>query len=460
MSLSVAPASQDAPALLRWRRDQMRRRQRARLGFWRSLGRSNRLFPRKLVVTREGKWIIAIALLLGAGAVNTGNNLLYLVLSLTFSVIAVSGILSERNLQHVSVRRRYPREVDVGAVTPLRIEVKNAKQRPALHIEVGEVSDDEDVHVRNGYLLHLAPQEGGHAFAQVRVLRRGPVQTAALQVVTGYPYGFARKARLWIEPAWFVALPNVARVTLPWQGAPARDGELQQPRLGHGDEFRGLRDARPGDPPRDVHWKVSARRDRLIVREWEAQATRAAVVRFAHVAPTPPGQRPRGSTGAPEVDPRTLDAACATVAGLCAALLADGLAVGLQTLQGAVAPVAEPTAAGRAGADGTDQLQRIRRLLADLLPADGRPPAYWPLDDDRWLAACRAADAASRTVGDGLPLRWTSLPLQVACERFDVAFEGRADVATDGEPDVRVRLDGSGAIVAIDRTQRPLGRAA
>ncbi len=42
-------------------------------------------------------------------------------------------------------------------------------------------------------------------------------------------------------------------------------------RPGSGSELLDLRDYRPGDPPRTIAWKVSARRDRLVTKEFESE---------------------------------------------------------------------------------------------------------------------------------------------------------------------------------------------
>src|SRR6185437_3301016 len=44
---------------------------------------------------------------------------------------------------------------------------------------------------------------------------------------------------------------------------------LHQP--GSGSELLDLRDYMPGDPPRTIAWKVSARRDRLVTKEFESE---------------------------------------------------------------------------------------------------------------------------------------------------------------------------------------------
>ncbi len=359
-------------ARLQQRRRAQRRLQRQRHGFWRSLGRDNRVFPRKLVVTRQGRWIIGIAILLGVGAVNTGNNLLYLVLSLLMSIIAISGVLSELNLRSLRVRRTAPRELDVGEPALWRFEVENRKNRASFSIEVDEMTSDDALTQRPGLLLHLQPQEAGTCFAVVRAERRGPIATVGLRISTTYPFGFARKSMVVEVPARVLALPAVAEVEVPLQGSRSRGEQERSPKAGVGSELRGLRDFRAGDLARDLHWKVSARRGRLIAREWESEAARQVQVEFIHLAV------------AADQGPEQHDDACATVAGVCATLLAAGRAVGLRTLQGEVA-----AAAANEGA----QLLQIRRQLAQLTPADLPPPADWPIDDDTWLLRRQAAEA-------------------------------------------------------------------
>ena len=439
--MEPSPPNPADRALLVQRRQAVARQTRRRLGLLRGLGRSNRLFPRKLAVTREGKWIIAIALLLGIGAVNTGNNLLYLVLSLLISIITISGILSEISLRDVSLERVYPQALVAGQSALLRVVLHNRKPRAAFSLEVAEVVDGEQLTVRAGHVLHLSGHETGQCFQVARPRRRGLLQTSGLAVSTTYPFGFARKSRIFDLPARFVVLPPVATVDLGARGSGARGEQERARRVGHGSEFRGLRDARPGDALRDIHWKVSARRDRLIAREWEDDATRVVVVAFVHLDPDPDAP-----ATAPD-DASALDGACATVAGLCSQLLAEGMAVGLRTLVGSVAP--SPDADGSGG-----QLGRIRHHLATLLPADRAPPAAWPLDDAAWLRQLHQSQDHAKAVAEGTPLRLSPVPGASVWESWIVRFEARRDVAVKlNGIAADVLLDAQGHIVTIERPE-------
>ena len=438
------PMNQSQPnpterALLVKRRQAVARQSRRRIGLLRGLGRSNRLFPRKLTVTREGKWIIAIALLLGIGAVNTGNNLLYLVLSLLISIITISGILSEITLRDVSLERAYPQALVAGEAALLRVVLHNRKPRAAFSLEVSEVVDGHELSVRPGHVLHLSGHESGQCFQVGLPRRRGLMATSGLAISTTYPFGFARKSRVFDLPAPFVVLPPVAAVDLGAKGSGARGEQERARRVGHGSEFRGLRDARSGDALRDIHWKVSARRDRLIAREWEDDATRVVVVAFVHLDPDP------AAPAAAPVDATCLDGACATVAGLCNQLLEEGMSVGLRTLAGAVSPASD--------ADGSGgQLGRIRHHLATLLPADRPPPAAWPLDDADWLEQHHLASLRAEEVAGGTALTMSPVLGASAWETWVVRFEDRRDVAVNlPGAAVNVLLERGGEISAIER---------
>ena len=63
---------------------------------------------RRLRFTQLGRWYVALTIGIGLAAINTGNNLLFLVLGLLLSSIVVSGLLSETSLRAVRVERRLP----------------------------------------------------------------------------------------------------------------------------------------------------------------------------------------------------------------------------------------------------------------------------------------------------------------------------------------------------------------
>ncbi len=96
--------------------------------------------PRRLKLTREGKYFIGITFGVGFAAINTGNNLLYLLLGMLLSMIVVSGVLSELSLRELTVVRRLPPRAQVARPNLVEIEVFNHKRRiPSYAIEVEDL---------------------------------------------------------------------------------------------------------------------------------------------------------------------------------------------------------------------------------------------------------------------------------------------------------------------------------
>src|SRR6202044_2772978 len=103
---------------------------------WRSRMRP----PRRLKFTREGKFFVGITLGVGFAAINTANNLLYLLLGMLLALIVVSGIMSELSLRELTVVRRLPLRAQVGRAHLVEIEVFNhKKQVPSYAIEVEDL---------------------------------------------------------------------------------------------------------------------------------------------------------------------------------------------------------------------------------------------------------------------------------------------------------------------------------
>ena len=99
-------------------------------------------------------------------------------------------------------------------------------------------------------------------------MRRGPVLTANWELSFGDPLGMFVRKRWARWPQLNVVLPRFASLRAR---PPAREVEaaVTAPRAGSGTEIFGVREYRPGDPLRRIHWRSTARRGELIVREFE-----------------------------------------------------------------------------------------------------------------------------------------------------------------------------------------------
>ncbi len=260
--------------------------------------------PRVLRPTRAGWIFFAITFGVGFAALNTGNNVLYLVLSLMLGFLTLSGVLSESALRGIEVRRRLPRELYAGDDNPVLLEIGNRQKRiPAfalvvedLLFEPAELSSKgssrqeseyesrscfEPVHQRSDrpdkapavgrtFALRVGPRQSEMRRYAFRPARRGPVEFAGYRVSTRFPFGLFLKFRTLEDFEQALVFPEVEPLRTPPPIGDAVDaGAGSATDAGLGSDVSGLRDFEPGDSLRRVHWKSSLRRGSPLVAQVE-----------------------------------------------------------------------------------------------------------------------------------------------------------------------------------------------
>ncbi|WP_437569891.1 DUF58 domain-containing protein [Sorangium sp. So ce542] len=223
--------------------------------------------PRKLKFTREGKYYLGITLGVGFAAINTGNNLLYLLLGMLLSLIVVSGVMSDLSLRHLTVTRRLPARAQVGRAHLVEIEVYNHKKRvPSYAIEVEDLRAGQPADKRC-FFLKISPSSAQVAAYRRTPAKRGRDRHTGFRIATRFPFGLFEKSREVEAEGDLIIYPAVDPVRLPVEDAGRREGGASLSGRGGGDETFGLRPMREGDDPRDIYWKKSTMRDQLVLRE-------------------------------------------------------------------------------------------------------------------------------------------------------------------------------------------------
>lgn len=111
---------------------------------------------------------------------------------------------------------------------------------------------------------------------RVHAENRGVLALGPIAVESGDPFGLCRRSRSLGVVDEVVVSPQWTRISLPDQERSEGDlvNALQQLARGLASEleFRATREYLPGDPMRFVNWRASARRDLLIVNEYESKS--------------------------------------------------------------------------------------------------------------------------------------------------------------------------------------------
>jgi uncharacterized protein (DUF58 family) len=257
-----------------------------------------------------GRTYLVLTLGIGLAALNTGNNLLYLVLGFLLAVIILSGVLSERVVRDLTVRRLLPEGVFAQEPFALRYEVRRTRGE-AFAVRLSEVSEGLTAWA---WVPHLDRQAPLVVRAEAVASRRGPLTLTELEITTSFPFGLFEKSRRLELSDLLVVWPRrgfTCEVPAPDAGLHVGDAGQSRHRDGGGD-LLGLRELLDGEDARRVHWKKSAAAGHLLKVERERED------RLQYTLEVPPG-------GAPEA----LDRACEETAALGHLLLERGHEVGL-----------------------------------------------------------------------------------------------------------------------------------
>jgi uncharacterized protein (DUF58 family) len=301
--------------------------------FWARL-RARLRPPRTLKVTRTGRTYLVVTLGVGLGALNTGNNLLYLVLGLMLSMVVVSGVLSERCLRNLSIRRLGTESAFAGEPFAYRWAISRT-QGHAFALTLSEAEVPLTGEGRVGYL----PAGAEHVIrADLTAPRRGPIRLSGVRVTTTWPLGLFAKTRTFELEGTLLVYPRRGySCHLPAEALQGPFGDASSPRRNDGTgDLAGLRELGPTEDARRVHWRKSASVGKLLKVEREREERRTYVLAVQAAL-----------TG------DALERRCEEVAALTHELIEAGNEVGLETAGERLRPAA-----------GNSQERRILRALA------------------------------------------------------------------------------------------------
>ncbi len=246
-----------------------------------------RVWPRPsraLRATRAGWCFIVIVFGVGFAALNTGNNLLYLVLALMLAFLVLSGLLSETSLRGLGIERRLPRELFARTPNRIVLRIHNPQRRVAtfaISVEDRILGPDGPEAAGRIFALRIPPQTRFERSYLFEPSGRGELAWLGVRVSTRFPFGLFVKSTEIDCPAAGLVYPWIERPgTIPPWTAGGRD-EGAMPRLSRaGEQIVGLRELATGDAPGRIHWPRSLRAQQWLVGEREDETASEVEVRL------------------------------------------------------------------------------------------------------------------------------------------------------------------------------------
>ena len=234
-------------------------------------------------LTREGVVYLGAVFILVLAAVNTGNNLLFMILACSLAGILISGVLSRVVLTGVDLKFDLPEHIFAGQPVLAEMELRNEKQLwPSFSLRVvGDLKKggrEARILTRAVFFPYIPRLSAARQKVELLFSRRGIYRQDVFGIRTRFPFGFFEKTREVPSQTEIVVYPQVQPADQFYEVLPLLSGEIASHFRGRGHELHSLREYLPADNARFVDWKVSAKSGRLMVREFAREDERRVML--------------------------------------------------------------------------------------------------------------------------------------------------------------------------------------
>lgn len=248
-------------------------------------------------LTREGMVFIASVFVLAIAALNTGNNMLFLIVATMLAGILVSGVVSRMVLEGVDLDVLLPDHVFARQAVLARVRLKNRKHLlPSFSVSIigadqgrgkrGRAARPSDNILGPGvYFPYVRSGTTVTQSIEVRFPRRGNYRQEHFGISTRFPFGFLEKILKVPARRELLVYPAVEPTEEFYEVLPLLSGELESYLRGRGHDLYSIRDYQPGDTARFVDWKASAHTGLLMVREFTREDERRVQLIFDRTMP-------------------------------------------------------------------------------------------------------------------------------------------------------------------------------
>lgn len=241
----------------------------------------------RMNTTREGRRFVLAAFLITIAAVNTGNNLIYLVLALMFSVAVLAVVLLMVNLSGLNMEVSFDGPVFAGEQAYAAVLIRNNKRFiPSYSLRITAEGAVSPV-----YCAMIPPGSAVQTMLHLRFEKRGLHGRSDLYAESSFPFilltrrkAAGKSGEVLVYPA---LIDTEQRIT-SFSGAEGRMATTSAP---SGDEIYSIREYRYGDDRRRIHWKATAKTSDLMVKEYaKGEYKRVTIlVDNLHLSPARPG---------------------------------------------------------------------------------------------------------------------------------------------------------------------------
>ncbi|MDE2462361.1 MAG: DUF58 domain-containing protein, partial [Alphaproteobacteria bacterium] len=239
----------------------------------------------KYQLTRSGAICFAAIGVIALASLNTGNNLLFMILAVVGAGVVISAITSRVILSGIEIDWAFPQRVFAEDEVRVPITIHNARRHVsayAISIKAAEhgadAADEDRMKMRGVFAPYLPPQTALHFEAGVTFKRRGIYPSISLEISSRFPFGvLSRKQTVCMEEAILV-FPAVEPAAAARRPSSTPGAGMENVHRGAGGDLYSIRPYRDGDPAKHIDWKATAKTGKIRVREFTSEAADSVAI--------------------------------------------------------------------------------------------------------------------------------------------------------------------------------------
>jgi uncharacterized protein (DUF58 family) len=239
-------------------------------------------------LTKQGGVYLVAIFIIALAALNTGNNMLFIILASLIAGILISGVVSRMVLTGVELELELPDHLFARQPVLASLTLENLKLTlPSFSLTVsGDAADDKSAKKKKKaapprrvlpepvYFPYIPRAQEATQQVELTFPRRGRYTQDAFAVSSQFPFGFLLKTRKVSCATDVIVYPPVEPTEEFYEILPLISGEMESYYRGRGHDLYTIRDHQPGDGARYVDWKASAKAQALKVREFTREDER------------------------------------------------------------------------------------------------------------------------------------------------------------------------------------------
>lgn len=216
--------------------------------------------------------------------INTGNNLIYLVFATLTATVLVSFSLSSLSLHKLSLKPIFPDELYAGEETLTEFVVEKGESPGNAYSLNLSMQSEGKPETHMPFIEKLERNNSVRVKALVKYHHRGKYLLKSTTVGCNYPFGLILNKKKFPEKDGFTVFPKIMELDELIKTGSEGMISLDSVFKGHEGGLLNVRNFQPGDDRRHLHWKASARKDELMVKEFSQEEGKTIWLHFNPLA--------------------------------------------------------------------------------------------------------------------------------------------------------------------------------